>query len=99
MRAMQDLYVYYQVTEADAPVLSARVRAMQASLGQGQLKRRPGAADGRQTWMEVYQQVDAAFAGMLEAAVAAARLDELIAGPRHAEVFVDLHAEEAAPCA
>lgn len=96
---MQDLYVYYQVAEADAPVLSARVRAMQAILKRGQLKRRPGAADGRQTWMEVYERVDAAFTGALDAAVAAAGLAELIAGPRHAEVFVDLRAEEAAPCA
>ena len=68
---------------------------------QGRLKRRPEARDGLQTWMEVYPAVDAGFASMLAGAVHAAGLDALLAGPRHAEVFMDLPlpGAEATPCA
>jgi hypothetical protein len=55
-----------------------------------------------QTWMEVYPGVPEAFAGELEAAAHAAAIDGLIAGPRRAEVFVDLGADlsqEPSPCA
>jgi hypothetical protein len=95
----RDLYIYYQVAEADAAILAGRVRAMQAQLGRGQLKRRPGAADGCQTWMEIYTGVDPAFDSVLDAAVIAARLPEYTAGARHVEVFTDLDPVKGAPCA
>jgi hypothetical protein len=98
---MIDLYVYYKVRTLDAAALAPRVRAMQAALAAqspAQLKRRPQAADGLQTWMEVYPGVPEAFAGALEQAAAAAGLDALIQGPRRAEVFVDLSLEPT-PCA
>jgi hypothetical protein len=104
--SMIDLYVYYKVREQDARALEPRVRAMQAALaaqyGAGlqlkpQLKRRPDnpeTRDGLQTWMEVYPSTTDAFAAALAAAARDAGLDALIAGPRRAEVFMDL-----TPCA
>jgi len=98
-----DLYVYYKVREQDAAALEPRVRALQAALaaqhGAGlqlkpQLKRRPEARDGLQTWMEVYPAVTDAFGAALDEAARAAGLDALIAGPRRTEVFMDL-----TPCA
>lgn len=96
---MTDLYVYYKVREADAARLAPLVMAMQQRLGESegvrsQLKRRPGAKDGLQTWMEVYPGVDTHFAATLERAASAAGLPDLIDGPRRAEVFTDL-----TPCA
>jgi hypothetical protein len=98
---MIDLYVYYKVREADASALAPRVRAMQAALGIAtQLMRRPESKDGMQTWMEVYPGVDAAFQARLDEAAAQAGLSALIAGPRRAEVFIDLPPNmEAGPCA
>src|SRR5437868_1499953 len=91
---MIDLYVYYKVRESDASALAPRVHAMQAALSREcmsvQLKRRPDSKDGMQTWMEVYPGVDAAFQARLEEAAAQAGLSALIAGPRRAEVFIDL---------
>ena len=94
-----DLYIYYQVKEADAASLLAAVVAMQAALAARhgvavQLKRRPQAQDGRQTWMEVYAATPEGFAAALEDAVQQAGLSAWIAGPRHTEVFTDL-----VPCA
>jgi hypothetical protein len=96
---MVDLYVYYKVRIEDAAGLAPRVRALQAAVAArlgvtGQLKRRPEARDGLQTWMEVYPATDAAFPAALAAMAAAAGLDAA-AGPRHAEAFVDLEP----PCA
>lgn len=96
---MRDLYIYYQVREADAPALLPRVSAMQAALARqrgvtGQLKRRPESREGLQTWMEVYPATDEGFAGMLAAAVEQAGVPALIAGARHVEVFMDM-----LPCA
>jgi hypothetical protein len=96
---MFDLYVYYKVREQDAARLEPLVRAMQARLLQAhpvaaQLKRRPQAQDGLQTWMEVYPATDAAFAGALLDAASGAGLGDLIEGPRRTEVFTDL-----TPCA
>ena len=98
---MIDLYVYYKVRALDAAALAPRVRAMQAALAAEhgvsvQLKRRPQAGDGLQTWMEVYPAVPEAFAAALEQAAASAGLDALTQGPRRAEVFIDL---EQTPCA
>ncbi|WP_295993969.1 DUF4936 family protein [Rugamonas sp.] len=96
---MNDLYIYYQVRDADASALQAMVVAMQARLAKShgvsaQLKRRPEARDGLQTWMEVYPAVGDEFVGALHAAVEQAGLSAWTAGPRHTEVFTDLF-----PCA
>jgi len=96
---MIDLYVYYKVREQDSAALEPRVRALQAALAARhgvapQLKRRPETRDGLQTWMEVYPSAGDAFGAALDAAARDAGLDALIAGPRRAEVFMDL-----TPCA
>jgi hypothetical protein len=96
---MLDLYVYYKVREENAARLQPLVRAMQATLAAQfgvahQLKRRPQAQDGMQTWMEVYPAADDAFPAALATAARAAGFDGLIEGPRRAEVFTDL-----TPCA
>ena len=101
---MIDLYVYYKVRELDAAALAPRVRALQDELAgrhgvRGQIKRRPGARDGLQTWLEVYPAVDAGFEELLVDAAARAGLDQLLAGPRHAEIFIDLPTGEPPPCA
>ncbi|MFS2002391.1 DUF4936 family protein [Duganella sp. CT11-25] len=90
-----DLYIYYQVKDADAAPLQAAVVSMQASLAQRhgvacQLKRRPETRDGKQTWMEVYAATPADFAAELDSAVEQAGLSAWTAGPRHTEVFTDL---------
>ena len=89
-----DLYIYYQVPEAKAAALQPVVRAMQAQLAQqhgvaGQLKFRPQASNGLQTWMEVYPATPTAFRAALDAAVAQTGLADTIAGPRHTEMFTD----------
>lgn len=87
---MNDLYIYYQVRDSDAATLAPRVRAMQQRLGVGAVKRRPQARDGLQTWMEIYPAAGAGFELALADAVRDAGLAELIAGPRHTEIFTDL---------
>lgn len=94
---MIDLYVYYKVPVAHAARLEPLVRALQAGLAAShavtpQLKRRPGARDGVQTWMEVYPSVSDSFAEVLAHAEREAGLADLIASPRHTEVFMDLTA-------
>ena len=96
---MVDLYVYYRVREQDCARLAPLVRAMQQRLAErhgvhAQLKRRPEAKDGLQTWMEVYPRVDAGFGAALDAAALEAGLHDFIEGPRRAEIFTDL-----TPCA
>ena len=90
-----DLYIYYQVKEADTAALQAAVVPMQAELSRRhgvacQLKRRPDASDGLQTWMEVYAATPAGFAAALDQAVERAGLSAWTSGPRHTEVFTDL---------
>lgn len=92
---MIDLYVYYKVPVEHAAKLEPLVRALQSGLAAAhavspQLKRRPDAHDGVQTWMEVYPAVSDSFADALAQAEREAKLADLIAGPRHAEVFMDL---------
>jgi hypothetical protein len=92
---MNDLYIYYQVRDEDAAALASRVRAMQERLGlehgvAGQLKRRPEAKDGLQTWMEIYPATRPGFESALAAAVAESALAPLIVGKRHTEIFTDL---------
>lgn len=96
---MIDLYVYYKVREQDAAALAPRVRALQAQVAQRhgvrpQLKRRPEAKGGVQTWMEVYPDVAADFPPLLDTAANSADIAGLIDGPRRAEIFTDL-----SPCA
>lgn len=96
---MVELYIYYQVSDADAPRLLALVRGMQAALaakhgvGTG-LKRRPESEEGLQTWMEIYTGASPAFRAGLDTAATAAGIDALIAGRRHTEVFTEMP-----PCA
>nr|WP_315393319.1 DUF4936 family protein [uncultured Duganella sp.] len=90
-----DLYIYYQVKDADTASLQAAVVPMQAELARRhavacQLKRRPEASDGLQTWMEVYAGVPAGFAAGLAEAVERAGLAKWTHGARHTEVFTDL---------
>lgn len=92
-----DIYVYYRVPPANAPILQPHVQMMQQSLAQHHhircsLKRRPELSEGHQTWMEVYQQVPEYFSDALAEAVASHDLMTLIAGARHVETFVDLEA-------
>lgn len=95
-----DLYVYYKVQAANAAALREAVMAMQSALAAAhgiapQLKRRPQARDGMQTWMEVYPALAGdAFLAVLEAAVARAGLAQWTAGERHVEIFEDFP-----PCA
>ena len=86
-----DLYIYYHVRSEHAASLGPRVRAMQASLPiAGQLKRRPGERDGRQTWMEVYLDSGDGFESALAQAVQQAGLAAWIDGERHTEVFTEI---------
>lgn len=95
---MIDLYVYYKVRDEDAARLAPLVRALQARVAgvagapAAQIKRRPASRDGLQTWMEVYPAVAEGFPEALEAAAADAGLADLLAGPRRAEVFMELPA-------
>lgn len=96
---MTELYIYYRVQEQRAAELAPQVVAMQqrlsAELGvQAQLKRRPNAKDGLQTWMEVYLATPAGFDGALDEAVKQSGILAWIDGERHTEVFMDI-----APCA
>ncbi|HWH84623.1 MAG TPA: DUF4936 family protein [Burkholderiaceae bacterium] len=94
---MRELFVYYRVREADAPAAARIAREFQARLRAQhpalltRLLRRPQAADGFVTWMEVYAAapdgIDAALQAQIE--IAAAALRPLLDGERHTEVFID----------
>ncbi len=93
---MLDLYIYYRLRDAHAGELGRRVHAMQAQLVAEtgvacDVKRRPGSADGVQTWMEIYKDTSAGFDAALDRAVRAAALSELIDGERHTEVFTEIN--------
>ncbi|GIZ54131.1 DUF4936 family protein [Noviherbaspirillum aridicola] len=94
-----DLYIYYRVPPAHAAALQPLLAAMQEALSRehgvsAALKRRPEEKDGRQTWMEVYQDVPAGFDDALDRALAQSGAAALIDGPRHTEIFEDVR-----PCA
>jgi hypothetical protein len=96
---MNDLYVYYKVRKEHADQLEMHLRIMQAEIGAntgiyGDIKRRPLAKDGVQTWMESYLATAAGFEQTLDAAVREAGLAAWIDGERHCEIFTDLD-----PCA
>lgn len=90
-----DLYIYYRVAAGNTAALAPRVSGMQQRLSRefavpSALKRRPGEKDGCQTWMEIYQAAPAGFEAALELAVMREGLADLIDGPRHTEIFVDV---------
>lgn len=94
-----DLYIYYRVPCANAAALQPLLASLQAGLARehgihAALKRRPQEKDGRQTWMEVYQDVPAGFGELLERALEQTGAAALIEGPRHVELFEDVR-----PCA
>ena len=88
-----DLYIYYDVRQADASTLVDRVRAMQSTLGAAcpriRLLRRFDRQTPTETWMEVYEGVPPGFDVRLDSAIAAHGLAAWT-GPRHVERFVDI---------
>jgi hypothetical protein len=82
-----NLYVYYRVRADQAAACRAAVAALQAQLGVApRLLRR---ADDPATWMEIYEDVDEAFAARLEEAAVRLGLPACLAdGRRHLERFV-----------
>ena len=91
-------YVYYAVAEADLAEVAAAVVAMQRRLVvahpglEAERLRRPGAADGRVTLMEIYRAsggVSEALGRAIEAE-AALTLAGRLAGSRHLEDFEPL---------
>jgi hypothetical protein len=87
------IYVYYRIAQADLDAVREKVLALQARLCadhaglRAELLRRPEAAEGQLTLMEIYvceQGIDAALQAAIEAAASYAGL----AGPRHVEAFV-----------
>ena len=91
------LYVYYDVQLDEASRVRDGIRSMQSRLNaehrvQGRLLRRACESGGdkqRETWMEIYEQVDRAFEAHLKNAFEASGLKTLLAGPRHIERFAD----------
>ena len=92
----QELYVYYRVAEASldaacdaAQLLQRRLRDAYPGL-QTRLLRRPQAAEGRCTLMEIYARsggIDAQLQAEIDAAALAALAAWQIGG-RHTEVFL-----------
>ncbi|MDE2397512.1 MAG: DUF4936 family protein [Burkholderiales bacterium] len=95
---MRRHYVYYRVHEPDLADACATVAALQRELRaahpglEAELLRRPGAAEGFVTLMEVYAKppgLEAELGAAIEVE-AAARLGRVLVGPRHVEVFETL---------
>ena len=89
---MRDLYIYYKVPAHQAASLWPRVQALQAELAvrhgiHAQLRRRPEARDGLQTWMEIYPDAPDGIEALIDGAFAASSI--VIDSPRHTEVFTD----------
>ncbi len=102
----RELFIYYKVRGAAAAAALVAVHALQQQLRAehpalvARLLRRPGEADGLQTWMETYsigagnadapndEGVDAELQMQIERA--AAVLAPYLASPRRLEVFVAL---------
>jgi hypothetical protein len=90
-----DWYIYYRVRAEQAPLLHARVSAMQRRLLQqagvrAMLKQGPQLRDGFHTWMEVYVAAPSDFGAILAREVLNAELSEIIDGERHVEHFWDV---------
>ena len=90
------LYLYYRIPARNAA--EARLAAQRAAdsfeAGAGQrprMMRRPDADhQGRQTWMEVYEGWNPAWAELVVRALRDSGLGSLIEGERHEELFIDL---------
>jgi len=98
-----DCYIYYRVDVLHQQHVITQALAMQAQITArtglvSAVKRRPSAANGLHTWMEVYRDIPddlvQDFELQLQAALAQTDLSKLIQGERHCEYFVD-----AATCA
>lgn len=94
-----DLYIYYRVFPAVTGTLHGKLKAVQAVLQARYgvapgLKRRPGARDGKQTWMEIYEHLppkrEDDFLQALQRALDDAGCLGLIDGERHVERFEDV---------
>jgi hypothetical protein len=90
------LYVYYKLPAAEHAAWLPRVRAFQQQLRQCQpglqaeLLRRPGAAaDGRETWMEVYRHPEGVGDAAMEA-IGGLATELGLPMPRASEVFTPL---------
>jgi hypothetical protein len=90
------LYVYYRIPARN--VAQARLAAkraadsIEAKAGQRpRMMRRPDADhEGRQTWMEVYEGWNPAWAELVVHALRDSGLGSLIEGDRHEELFIDM---------
>ncbi len=90
------LYVYYRIAGSDA--MAARtaaskmldlIEAQGRSAPRLMLRPEPD-AEGRQTWMEVYEAWDSSSPAIVDRALAESGLAALIEGDRHLELFIDL---------
>lgn len=89
-----DLYVYYRARSAAAPTVQTAVSGLQRLLRKQcgvrcGLKQRPAVKQEQDTWMEIYLAVPDSFEAILEVAVTASPLRQLIDGERHVEYFLD----------
>jgi hypothetical protein len=84
-----NLYVYYEVPVTATAAVRTRVASVFAEVAPAAqlLKRTDAKPDGRETWMEIHERVDAAFEQRLDEAVARFGVTALT-GPRHVERFV-----------
>lgn len=106
-----DCYVYYRVsTTQTAAARDAVARLFALTAGRfgvsGRIQWRADVsandiAKGGTTWMERYDDVDAAFVEALPELVIESGLASLLEGERHVECFVDIPtpASPASPCA
>jgi Domain of unknown function (DUF4936) len=101
---MREVFVYYRVQSDNAEALLAGVRLVQSRLRErypaleARVMRRPEALGGEETWMETYAVAAAQASGGVTQAMQreieaeAEALRPMIAGARHAEVFVTFEA-------
>lgn len=97
---MRELFVYYRVRADDAEAAMVLVRGLQVRVIaqypglSARVLRRPDETDGLQTWMEAYaadpRHAPGGVSEAMQAAIEtqAAALLPLLAGPRHAELFI-----------
>ena len=97
---MPELFIYYRLDTADAPVAYRAVRAFQELLRarypwlKTRLLCRPDQTDGPQTWMEIYSADPAPDSTGItpevraEIELQARSIAPFVRGARHAEVFV-----------
>jgi Domain of unknown function (DUF4936) len=89
------LYVYYKVPVQEHALWANPVRAFQAALVaqwpglKAELLQRPEAADGKETWMEIYQHLIDLTPEMMDSIQQHANAAGLPM-PRHTEQFIPL---------